>query len=130
MKLERTVALYTFKFFSFLCSIVLLIVLLNIIFNYSDNDNYSKNHKYNLEKFQINTLKKEKDNKLYICNNNNKSFNKILLNIIPDNNKCEKLPSIFEYLLFITENKYVYYSFALMLGGVINLKKIVKIGIF
>ena len=121
MKLDRTVTLKSFKFISLLCSIFLLIVLIKIIFN----DNYN----YNME-LSLNNLEKEKENKLNFCENKHKSFNKILLEIIPDNNKCIKLPWNLEYLLAITENKYVYYSFALVLGGVINMRKIMKIGIY
>jgi len=80
------------------------------------------------EDLELKNLNKE--NKINSCDNKDyKSYKKIFLEI-GSHSKCKSFTSNLSYLLAFTENKYIYYSFALVLGGVLNMKKIVKTGIF
>lgn len=122
MKFDRTFTLNSFKFFSLICSIFLVTVMLNVTFN--------NNYTFNLE-LSLNNLEKENKNESKICENKHFNRNKIHIeNISEIKNNKKILPTNLDYLLMMTENKYVYYSFALVLGGVINMKKIMKTGIY
>ena len=117
MKFEKTTLLNSFKFISSLFLMFLVIIFMNILFN---------------ENLELSTLiqiklKKEKMNKIKTCGN--KSFKDILLGFESVSN-CNKIGSNISYILTLPENRYVYYSFALTLGGVLNMRKIVKTGIF
>lgn len=109
MKLERSTLLNLFKFISFLCLVTLVMIFICVLFN---------------ENLEHHTQKKEKVLIRSKCENISQKFFK---NFEKDSKKSENYLS---YLLALTENKYIYYSFALVLGGVLNMKKIVKTGIF
>lgn len=113
MKLERTKLLNSFKVFSFLCLLFLVMIFMNITFN--DNSE--------LNSIILLKIKKEKSR---TCEN--KSLRNILLDF--DSNSLSKFytPNLKNLLIF-SESRYTYYPFALMLGGVLNMIKIVKLGI-
>ena len=111
MKLERTTLLNSFKFISVLCLIFLVIIFVNLLFN---------------ENLEFSTLIQKKLKKEKVNNTcNNKTYKDILLEL-----ESDSIYSNLNYLLAFTENELVYYSYALVLGGVLNMKKIVKTGIF
>merc|ERR1711934_1212141 len=113
MKLERTKLLNAFKLFSFLCLIFLVMIYINIMFN--DNSELSSIIRLKLKKEESMTCE-------------NLSTKNILLDI--DSHSDIKIfnPNMTNLLIF-SESRYVYYSFALLLGGVLNMFKIVKLGI-
>ena len=43
---------------------------------------------------------------------------------------CNDIKADFGFLYSLSESRYIYYSFALFLGGVINVNKIIKVGVF
>ncbi len=115
MKLDRATILYFFKSFSFLCFTFVAVVFINVIFNDDIEVSYLVKIKQN----------KDEVNKFNMCKFEKNKLLDFDLNLI-----CEKQPSNFNYVLPLSENKYIYYLFALVLGGVLNSKIIVKIGIF
>ena len=115
MRLDKGTLLKTFKIVSFLCLVFLVIVLINVVFN----------ENLDLSTLMENKQKKEKNS--FSCFN--KSYKQILFKL-ESNSVCKKVTSNFSYLLSLTENRYIYYSFVMVLGGVLNMKKIVKTGIF
>lgn len=73
------------------------------------------------------TKKIEKTDKKSICLNDSsieQYWN------IQDMGKCPEIIEDFNLFYSLSENKYVYYSFAIFLGAVINLNTIIKVGIF
>ena len=116
MKLEKTTLLFTMKLIGFLSLVFLVIVFMNILFN---------------ENLELSTMiqikhKKDKKNKIKVCDN--KSYRDIFMKL-KSGLISNKIESNLSYLT-INQNKYVYYSFALVLGGVLNMQKLVKAGIF
>jgi len=50
---------------------------------------------------------------------------------IQDKNICKEIKAAnFGFLYTLSETKYIYYCFALCLGAVINVGKIIKVGVF
>lgn len=115
MKLDRATKLNAFKILSFFFLIFVVTVFINVMFN--DDIEVSvllKKIKKQKEEKKFDFCKTEKE-KLFDLN----SFT-----------TCGKEPSKLTYFFYLTDNRYLYYSFALMLGGVLNSKNIIKIGIF
>ena len=115
MRLDKGKLLNIFKIVSFLCLVFLVMVFINVIFN------------DNLELSSLIENKQKKEKNSISCYNN--SYKQILFEL-ESNSVCKKFTTNFSYLLALTENRYVYYSFAMVLGGVLNMNKIVKTGIF
>lgn len=114
MKLDRTTIINLSKILSFLCLIFVVIVFVNVMFN----------EDLEIEKLiKIKKSKEEKKKSNHCKNYSNKFF------YTNDFTSKEKF-SLFKYILALSEYKYIYYSFALVLGGVFNSKNLVKIGIF
>lgn len=73
-----------------------------------------------------NELEIKYDNKLSCVNN---SFvQKPFWESTPET--CNDIQANFGFLYSLSESRLVYYSFALFLGGVINVNKIIKVGVF
>ena len=112
--IDRATKLNLFKLFSFLCFLFVVVVFINLMLNDDLDVSYLLKNKQ----------KKEKEN-FDFCKNEEKK----LFELSPELT-CEKNSSKFTYVFALTENKFIYYSFALVLGGVLNSKNIIKIGIF
>lgn len=115
MKINRSALLNSYKFISFLFLLFIVMVFVNLMLNENSCNKIlikNKLNKENKKKCESKSSKiLEEFNTLFHCKNieSNLSFNNVL---------------------HLTENRFVYYTFALVLGGVLNLRKIVKTGIF
>lgn len=106
--------LLSFRIFSALLIIVLCSVFFQLL--YSNNNNNSKS----------NELVIDSEKKILSCLNQKlyKSFWDL------KQNKCNVIETDYGILYALSESRYIYYSFALILGGVINHNKIIKVGVF
>jgi len=114
MILGKQNLLLTIKIFSAICLLILCSIFVQIL----KYDN-SKNDK--IKRLEINF-----DDKFSCINNFTKKIFWDLENIFT----CNNIKADFGLFYTLSENKYVYYSFALFLGAVINLHKIIKVGVF
>jgi len=114
MILGKQNLLLTIKIFSAI-SVVFLSFMFFHVLNY-DNYKYSKINVPNIVyEDNLSCLNVFKQQKFW-----NLETNKI----------CNNIEADFNFLYSLSENRYVYYPFALFLGAVINVHKIIKVGIF
>ena len=116
MNLDRAIILNLNKLISVLCFLFVVIVFVNIMLNDDLEESclFKKKQKNQKDKKENFDFCKFEEKKLF-------GINRDLI--------CEN-SSKFSYVFKLTDNEYIYYSFALMLGGVLNSKNIMKIGIF
>lgn len=105
--------LLSFRIFSALSIIVLCSVFFQLL-NYNNNNNSKR------KELDINSEKS------LSCLNQKK--NKFFWDL--KQNRCNVIETDFGILYALSESRYIYYSFALFLGGVINHNKIIKVGVF
>ncbi len=84
------------------------------------------NSEYNNKSQLIQNLEKKLDKK-FICLNNFE--NEVFWNI-DEYTKCNIIKYGYGIFYDISENNYLYYSFAILLGAVVNVNNMIKIGIF
>jgi len=106
--------LLTVKIFSSICLVLLFTIFVQIL-RYDNTKNIKIKeieNKFEIKRYCLNDLSR----------NIFWDFEKVFT--------CNKIEADFGLFYNLSENRYVYYSFALFLGGVINLHKIIKIGVF
>ena len=99
-------------------STIILVFLSSIFFQVLNYDNNKSS--------KIKQLEIIFENKLSCLNY---TVNSIFWNL-EDNFKCNEIKADFGVFYPLSENRYVFYSFALFIGAVFNLKKIIKVGVF
>ena len=115
MILGKQKVLYSIRIFS----LISLVFLCLIFFRILSYDNFKSS--------KLKQLEIKYENKLSCINDadsNNTFWD------TEDKQICNDIKANFGFLYSLSESRLVYYSFALFLGGVINVNKIIKVGVF
>lgn len=118
MLLGKQKVLLSFRLFSAISLVFLCLIFFRIL---SFDNSKAKSSK-------INELEIKYENK-FSCLNKAKS-EKNFWNQQQETETCNDIKPDFGFLYALSESRYMYYSFALFLGGVINVNKIIKVGVF